>query len=131
MKRLQLDIFGTETYEQGDQAYPPIDLLETPEELIIETDLPGINSGDVSLKYLDGSVIIEGRKRQGHAGAKRQYLCMERIFERFRRSVKIPVPVNAGSAVARLANGVLTITFKKVNEKRGRPISIKIVTDED
>jgi len=131
MKRLQLDIFGAETYEQGEQGYPPIDLLETPEELIVETDLPGVKESDVSLKYLDGSVIIEGKKRQGQTGTKRNYLCMERIFERFRRTVKIPVPVDAGSASARLTNGVLTITFKKVNEKRGRPIPIKIVSDED
>lgn len=121
-----MDIIGLPATEgQDEPQYPQIDLVETPGEMLVEADLPGVKMKDLTIRYLDGTVIIEGRKR---APQKREirYLCMERTFDRFQRSVRIPVPVHAGTARATLQGGVLTVRFEKVKEKRGRPIPIHL-----
>ncbi len=126
MRHLELDIFGLTVDEQDEQGYPLLDLLETASEIVIEADLPGVAVEDISLQYLEGTLLIEARKRENPEKNRVRYLCLERVFDRFRRIIRIPIPVNAGSSHACLHNGVLTISFSKVSEKRGRPIPIKI-----
>lgn len=131
MRHLELDIFGLTVDEQDEQGYPLLDLLETSSEIVIEADLPGVALEDISLQYLEGTLLIEARKRENPEKNRVRYLCLERVFDRFRRVIRIPVPVNAGSSHASFHNGVLTITFSKVSEKRGLPIPIKIVRGEE
>jgi len=127
---MSVEIYGLRTGDASEEpAYPQLDLLETPDEVVIEVDLPGVRVRDLSVRYLDGTVIIEGRKRGPAKGGVR-YHCMERIFERFRRAVRIPVAVHAGTARATMRGGVLTLVMRKVTEKRGRPIPIPIETGE-
>jgi len=126
MSRMKLDILGVKAETKEEQDYPLLDLLETPDQVIIEADLPGVRIEDISLSYLDGALILEGRKKEETEKANVRYLCMERTFSRFKRTLQIPVPVNAASVKARYKNGVLTITFGKVTEKRGRPIRIPV-----
>ena len=126
MSRMKLDILGIKAEAREEQDYPLLDLLETPDQVVIEADLPGVKLEDISLSYLDGALIIEGRKREDTEKGNVRYLCMERTFNRFKRTLQIPVPVNAASVKARYKNGVLTVTFGKVTEKRGRPIRIPV-----
>jgi HSP20 family protein len=50
---------------------------------------------------------------------------MERSYGAFARSVRLPVPVDAGKVDASFKNGVLTITLPKSLAAKGTPIPIK------
>jgi len=126
MSRLELDMIGIGEHDSEEQGYPPLDLFETSSEIIIEIDLPGISADDISVQFIEGTLILEGRARKEMPEKSVRFLCMERVFDRFRRVLRVPVPVDAGSANASLENGVLTVTFTKVSEKRGRPINIRV-----
>ncbi len=96
-------------------------------KLVVEADLPGIDPAGIALCMFHGFLTIEGikRKRQDES-EKMNYLCLERSFEPFKRIVRITVPINPKKARAVYARGVLKITFPKVEESRGEPITIKI-----
>ena len=102
---------------------PLLDLYETDDSLILEMDLPGINPEDVLIKVYKDLLIIEGIKRKTPEEKGFRYLCMERRFESFRRMVKIPIPVNSAGGKATYTDGVVIVTFPKIND---RVIKIKI-----
>jgi HSP20 family molecular chaperone IbpA len=51
---------------------------------------------------------------------------MERAYGQFRRVVHLPQQVNTRGAQATLNNGVLTILFPKVSNRRGEEVLIRI-----
>ena len=124
MKALEDEDRGSET------TGPLLDLYETPDAIIVEADLPGIDPDSLDVRIYQGTLTVEGmrRERQDPCG-KVNYLCMERSFEPFRRVVKITVPVNAKKAGGVYSMGVLTLSFPKVKDKRGLAVKIKVDRD--
>ena len=111
----------------GETSGPLLDLYETADSIVVEADIPGMDPDDVDVTLLRGLLTIEGVKREKlEEQGKVNYLCMERSFEAFRRVVKLSVPINPKGAAAVYSRGVLTLTFPKVNEKRGEIIKIKV-----
>ena len=53
-------------------------------------------------------------------------ICCQRSFS---RTIALPVPVNTHRASARLHEGLLTVTFPRVQNRRGEDISIVIETE--
>jgi HSP20 family protein len=112
----------------GESSGPLLDLYETADNIIVEVDLPGIDAGDVEVFYLNGFLTIEGIKKERVDSTGRiNYLCMERTFDSFRRTLKIAVPINPKAASAKYERGVLTVVFPKVHEKRGQAIKIQVI----
>ncbi|MGH9461802.1 MAG: Hsp20/alpha crystallin family protein, partial [Vicinamibacteria bacterium] len=54
------------------------------------------------------------------------YLCMERSFGKFSRSIYVDQAVDLANADAELAQGVLTITIPKLKDRRGSKIRLRI-----
>lgn len=104
-------------------ARPLTDIYETDEELVIEADLPGVNTEDVSVKVYEDLLIIEGIRREICEETNLKYFCMERDFKEFRRVLKLPAPVNTMAGEAFYIGGVLTVRFPKL---RGKVIRITI-----
>ena len=116
-----------ETINLGETAGPLLDLYETTDSIIIEADLPGIDPEKIEVWILHGMLTIEGPKRRRLEEPGRvNYLCVERSYDAFRRVVKITVPINPKLGAATYDRGILTISFPKVEEKRGEPIRIPI-----
>lgn len=99
------------------EALPFLDLYETGDSLVLEVDLPGIDPEDVLIKVYEDIIIIEGVRREARREKGLRYICMERSFESFRRTVNIPVPVRTFEGRASYADGVLTVTFPKIKER--------------
>jgi HSP20 family protein len=114
----------------GETGGPLLDLYETPDDVVIEADLPGIGPEDMEISILHGVVTIEGVKRE-HIDEqdKINYLCMERSFESFRRTLRLSVPINPHNAKAQYARGVLTVTIPKIKEKRGLVVKVRVDKD--
>lgn len=96
---------------------PLLDMYETDDSLILEMDLPGIDPEDVLIKVYDEIIVIEGIKREKREEKRLKYLCMERSFESFRRTVKIPVHVDSTAGKASYNDGVIIVIFPKIKDK--------------
>ena len=109
---------------------PPLDVIESPTHLEIVVDLPGVKADSVQLVFSKGTLLIAGLKLPAACGHKDAAFHMaERTFGRFARAVRVAGAVDAGQAQATLRKGELRVTFRRIEERRGRQIRIAIGTD--
>jgi len=110
------------------KGFPPIDIYETTDCVVVESELPGIIPSDVSVYIKGNELTIEGNKADttitNSEGVR--FLCMERSFGCFKRVIKLPVSCNSNESKAVYKKGILTIRLKKIVDKRGEKKEIKI-----
>jgi HSP20 family protein len=103
----------------GGEWQPSIDIVETPGSVLIFAELPGLAADDVQVQVKGTLVTLSGTKSTPRPGAQRiKFHCMERGHGRFHREIHIFSPVNTHLGTARLADGVLTIEFPRIQDKR-------------
>lgn len=107
---------------------PNADILETPDDLVVMVELPGVDAGDLTLSANGGNVILRGEKRKLDPEESPRFHAAERPFGRFRRVISLGVPVNTHRAEAVLDNGLLRIRFPKVPNRRGEEVPIEVRT---
>lgn len=105
---------------------PAADLYETPDEVVAHVELPGIASGDVSLRLDGDALVVEGERRMERATPGEQYHRVERSYGRFQRRLAIPTGVDRDSAQASFRDGVLVVTLRKAADDRSRAIRLEI-----
>ena len=108
--------------------FPAIDVFETPGELVIEAELPGVDPAAIGVTASEGLIVIEGDKLEEPGPGRLNFLCMERSFGVFRRVVLPGAAVDISRATASCRDGLLEVRVPKVEEKRGR-VRVVPVTD--
>ena len=118
-------MLGTGT-GRGFQLTPHMDVKETDKEIVVETELPGIDEKDVSLALKDGVLTIRGEKKHEHDEEKENYRVMERRYGSFQRSLRLPDTVDEDKVEASFNNGVLKVSLPKRPEAIGKQRTIPI-----
>jgi len=91
---------------------PPVDLLETPDELILIAALPGVRVADVELVVSHRELAIVGVRRLPVLPGPTRVHRMELPHGRFER--RISLPAGSYELVRRdLVDGCLTIVLRK------------------
>ena len=102
----------------GDHEYiPQLDIFETEESFIVEFELPGFAREDISLTICCSMLIVEGIKRQEPRPCDVNFICLERHFGRFCRTIEIPPTVDTNHATAKYEKGVLAVIFPKMRDR--------------
>jgi HSP20 family protein len=110
--------FGDDNLPVGEWQ-PHIDVVETPEAVLILVEIPGLAAADLKVEVRGTLVHISGTKSTPLPGAQRiKFHCLERGHGRFAREIQLFAAVNTHNGTARLVDGLLTIEFPKVEEKR-------------
>jgi HSP20 family protein len=118
---------------EGDGAQrwlPNVDILETDCEVVLRCEVPGVPREALRLTAQGGALVIAGEKAQSRPAAKARFHCVERAYGSFQRVVHLPPMINTRSARAKLHNGVLTILFPKVSNRRGEEVVIPVEEEE-
>ena len=105
-----------------------VDLCETPGEIIITCDLPGIEKEDVSVKLLnESSLLIKTKydREVSQTDASGIYHLRERRAGAGERVIRLPAEVSAEVAKASFKNGIMEITLQKTAQDTGVPIDIE------
>jgi HSP20 family molecular chaperone IbpA len=98
---------------------PAVDVVETPASVMILAEVPGFAAADLTLEVRGRQITLSGTKSTPLPGAQRiKFHCMERGHGRFCREIQIFSPVNTHQGSARLVDGLLTIDFPKIQDKR-------------
>ena len=108
----------------ADTVTPPIDVHETPDELVVTAALPGMNAEDVEITMTGQTLTLRGEFKADEEISRDQYLYRERRFGSFSRSVQLPVRVQGERAEATFTDGVLTLRIPKAEEVKPRQIRI-------
>src|SRR5262245_46427350 len=118
-------MFGT-SGDRGFAITPHMDVKETDKEIVVETDLPGIDEKNVSLALQDGVLTIRGERKHEHDEEKENYRVSERRYGSFQRSVRLPDTVDEDKVEATFNNGVLKVSLPKRPEAIGKQRTIPI-----
>ncbi|MDY0386363.1 MAG: Hsp20/alpha crystallin family protein [Methanolobus sp.] len=132
MRRMQ-DRFSRLFGEEGtrselmdiDTLSPLVDIKEKDNDIIVTTDLPGVDKKDVSIDIKDGKVWISANMHKESEEEKEGYLMRERTYSKFARAFSLPSAVKEDSSSAKLEDGVLTITLPKAEIEEKRKIMIE------
>jgi HSP20 family protein len=103
---------------------PAVDLLETPTDVQIDVDLPGIDPVLVDVSLTGNMLTVQGPKRTHVPPMGGTVHLSERMQGPFQRSIPMPAPVIADSVTAELKNGVLQIRLMKSEKARSLKIPV-------
>ncbi len=120
-----------EEFELRGGWIPVIDVYETRTDLVVETELPGLDARDVVVSLSMSRIEIKGLKKVAAVSAPPRYLRLERQYGAFQRSVALPCAVVPDKARAVLENGVLSVVIRKMRGARDRDVVVKIQKTED
>lgn len=102
------------------------DVYETPENVIIETAVPGIKPEEIKVSITEDTLTISGELKQQEVEEGREYHQKEMHYGLFSESVELPVAVQADKVEAHFNHGMLKITLPKVEEVKPKQIEVKI-----
>ncbi len=103
---------------------PAVDIYETPEEVVIEAEVPGVEKDNIKIEYANGVLTIKGERKMEKEIKEENYHRLERSYGVFQRSFSIPSTVDPEKITATYKNGVLKIELPK--QERAKPKEIKI-----
>ncbi len=106
---------------------PPIDLYETPGEIGVLVDLPGVDPAAVELTVSGRTLTLKGEKPRdptdpAHGGT------LERPFGPFHRQVELPDDVDVDAIRAEARHGVLSIRLPRLEAPRPQTIPIRVAS---
>jgi HSP20 family protein len=103
---------------------PVLDVIETPQELVIMVELPGVDPASIDLSVTGNVLSLRGEKR-GSDIAEGSAVTRERTFGSFHRQVNLPGEVIFEGVQAEARDGVLKVRLPKQEEARRRTIPIR------
>ena len=109
----------------------PINAYATADEVVILAAVPGISAGDVEITVEKNTLTISGSvpsvAKSDHAKGATWYL-HELPSGSFRRSLTLPLDVDASKAEATFENGVLRLSLPKAETAKPRQIPVQAVS---
>jgi HSP20 family protein len=113
---------------------PLADLMETPQAIIAQVELPGVPAELVVVEVLDGELVVRGERpcERGQEPVCQEeagdpiYHIMERAHGTFARRFPLPPGIDAGAVSARLEGGLLTITVPKGRGRQATRFSLEV-----
>lgn len=95
-------------------AYPKIDIIDEPDKVVIEAEIPGLKKDQVIVELEKGVLRIKGEKKEESENKNRNYVHRELKRSSFCRSFSVGENVNTGSVSAKYEDGILEITLQKI-----------------
>jgi HSP20 family protein len=113
-----------ETTRPGTFFQPAVDIFETPEELVVVADMPGVPPDQVDVDVEGDELSIEGRVRPDeYEGLKPVYV--EYGVGGFHRRFTLGEMIDRGNIKAQMKNGVLVLKLPKSDRARARRIAVE------
>jgi len=112
------------TIGSGETLTPPLDVHETPDEIVVSAVLPGLTAEDVEITMTGQSLTLRGEFKADEQVGRDQYLYRERRYGSFSRSLQLPVRVEGDRTEATFVDGILTLRLPKAEEVKPRQIRI-------
>lgn len=122
-RSLNLLLSGTGTDESRILGFP-VDVYETPTEVIVRADLPGVASEDIHIQCHDGQILIRtARSAKSPEGST--WLMHQTPEGDLVRSFTLGVPVDLDDVHATYEAGVLELNLPKAANAQPREIPVQ------
>lgn len=122
MNRLFEDSISRFRYdEDGTNAgawSPPTDIHETESQIILSSELPGLEKSDIDVQVSENQLTIQGERKLERDLKEENYHRIERSYGPFQRTFTLPVSVLKDKISASFHQGILRVTLPKARPSR-------------
>ena len=108
----------------GGWAFMASDVLDDDDALWVRIEAPGMRREDFDIELHHDTLAVWGEKRFDRELAAGRLNVVQCAYGRFRREVRLPVPVKSDQATATYRDGVLRIRLPKAEGARVRRIAV-------
>jgi len=105
---------------------PPVDVLESRDDVVVAADLPGMERNEISLTLAANVLTLKGEKRESKKNEKGKTYRDDTWSGNFQRTISLPNSVDPDKVVAELRDGVLRVKIGKKAEHKPRQIAVNI-----
>ena len=117
-------LFGEESGVSRAGVFPPLNLYDDGESLVVRAEIPGIAPGDLDINATVNTLTIKGERKRPETDNKASYHRRERGSGTFSRTINLPQEVNPDKVRASYELGVLEVVMPKAEEAMPRKIAI-------
>lgn len=103
----------------------PIDLQETDTAYLIKADLPGFKKNQIELNAEGSSLYIAAKMEEAKEEKDVQFRRRERSTRDVRRTVTLPMDIQADKIEAKVEDGVLHLNVPKCPKAQAKKIAVK------
>ena len=100
----------------------PIDLAQDGDDVVLRATIPGVSPENIDVTVEDGVLTINAETPDEEGSS---FIVRERRAGKLYRALRLPNTLDVGKAESEYKNGVLTLTFPKVEAVRARRLEIK------
>jgi HSP20 family protein len=102
---------------------PALNLYQNNDNVVAVVELPGMRREEIEISLHDGTLTISGKRRREISNGEKAERT-ERYVGKFRRSITLPVRVDANKVSASYQDGILTVTLPKAEEAKPKQIPV-------
>jgi len=113
--------------EFDEDAQLSIDLYQTPNEIILQTMVPGVRPEDLAVEIGRDQVTIRGKREINRAITDDNYFVRELYWGSFSRTISLPAEVDPEEAEAVEKHGLLLIKLPKIDKEKKAIVRVKSV----
>lgn len=114
-----------EEREEGPEAELTVDVYQTPDDIIVETFVAGIDPQSLDVSISRDMVTISGSRERMNRTVEGDFFHQELYWGRFSRTVLLPEEVEVEDAQAVEKHGFLTIRLPKIDKKKKAKLVVK------
>jgi HSP20 family protein len=114
-----------ERVRPGRVFLPAVDIFETPEQLVLMADMPGVAGDKLNLDLKENHLIISGEVAPP-LGAGETMLAQEYYTGDFHREFQLGSLIDQSKIEATMKDGVLHLVMPKVEKAKPRKIEVKV-----
>jgi HSP20 family protein len=109
----------------GQAWVPAVDITERKDAYQVTAELPGVGIEDLDITLQDGLLTIRGERHHTPDADGEKVHRAERRYGAFRRSITMPVHVQADKIEASAQDGVLQVLIPKSQEAQAKRIKVR------
>jgi HSP20 family protein len=132
MERMMDDMFRTDAWGRfglpwerfmreagfGSERGVTVDMYDEEGTLVVKADLPGISRENLTVRVIEGNLLISGERHHEEKVERKEYLRIERKVGTFSRSIPLPEGVTTEEITATLKDGILEVRIPHTEAKK-------------
>ena len=102
----------------------PLDVVQEGDNIVVKASVPGVKPEDIDVSIENDVLTIKGQTKEEREHQEGNYLMRERRAGSFYRALRLPDTVDSDNAQPHYENGVLSITFPRMELKKAKRLHI-------
>ena len=104
----------------------PLDVVRKGDDIEVRASVPGVDPDNIQITVENDVLTISGRTESENEKTEGDFLMRERRSGSFHRALRLPDTVDVERAETGYNNGVVTISFPKLESKKAKKLSLTV-----